>query len=456
LSGKNAVNYLRNRKTLAESQYLPTFQSIRVNMNQTKQNIDTRAENADFGAFNFTLIVASIGALTATFALGYANLGFAGKIIVFAAIVTVYLSLCAAIYFRREAKDAGNEPETTIFDSEIENRLRALDEASEFFGATLKPADMFRLIASRVNELLPFAVGVLFFVDESGTKLKIEYADGENAQMWKTIVINSNEGAAGKAFSSRRVEFDGKLALEKAVLMPALLQDFQSAAAVPLARSNEIFAVFQLYFTGKKQFDRQTRALLEAVGERIAPLMASSLSFERSLSNALTDALTNLPNQRAFFLVLENQIAESARYQSERALSMLAMDIADFDELNRKFGHATADRVLAFAGEIIKAQLRQMDFLARSGSDELLAVLPTAAGSVAAEIIERIERAFAEKYFDINGTEKVFVKLNFGAATFGADGETASQLLKTAVARKQQRKSDEAGKILWFPKEYVD
>lgn len=425
-------------------------------MNQTKQNVDKRAEDNRFDAFNFTLIVASVAALTATFALGYADLGFAGKIIVFAAIVLVYLSLCAANYFRRKTNIDGDEQETSIFDAEIEDRLSALEEASEFFGASLKPADMFRLIASRVNELLPFAVGVLFFVDETRTKLKIEYADGENAQMWKTIEINSNDGVAGKAFSNRRSEFDGDLIHEKTVLSPALLQNFQSAAAVPLARGDEIFAVFQLYFTGKKRFDQPTRALLEAVGERVAPLMASSMSFERSLSNALTDALTNLPNQRAFFLVLENQIAESARYRSERALSILAIDIADFDELNRKFGHATGDRILAFAGENIKIQLRQMDFLARSGGDEFLAVLPTAAEPIAAEVVKRIEQSFAENYFDIDEAEKVFVKLNFGAATFGSDGETAPQLLKTAVARKQQRKSDEAGKILWFPKEFIN
>jgi predicted signal transduction protein with EAL and GGDEF domain len=158
----------------------------------------------------------------------------------------------------------------------------------------------------------------------------------------------------GKAFSSRRAEFDDNLALEKTEIPHSLLRKFHSAAAVPLARNDEIFAVFQLYFTDKRQFGEPMQALLEAVGERIAPLMASAMSFERSLSNALTDALTNLPNQRAFFLVLENQIAESARYQSERALSILAIDIANFDELNRKFGHATGDRILAFTGETSK------------------------------------------------------------------------------------------------------
>lgn len=426
-------------------------------MKQTKQTAGTRAKNKDFGSVNFTLIIASIAALLATFALSFADFGFAAELTVFSAIVTAYLLLCAALYLRRKRKkDAAEWEAPAAFDAEIENRLRALEEASEFFGASLKPADMFRLIASRVNELLPFATCVYLVADVTQARLKILYADGENAQAWKNVGSESNKGTAGKAFSNRQLQFDENLASEKSITPSALLANFQSSAAVPLARDGEVFAVFQLYFKEKKQFDESTSALLQAVGERIAPLMASALSFELSLSNALTDALTNLPNQRAFFLVLENQIAESARNQSERALSMLTIDIVNFDELNRKFGHSTADRILAFAGENIKAQLRQMDFLARSGGDEFLAVLPTASEAVAIEIIERVERAFAEKYFDIDETEKVFVKLNFGAATFGIDGETAPQLLKAAAARKQQRKSDAPRKILWFPKEFVN
>lgn len=426
-------------------------------MKQTTQNAEAHDKEDKLGAVNFTLIAASIGALATTFVLGYADFGFAVQSIFFSIIVLSYLLLCAAVYFRRKRKNQIVASEAaTAFDAETENRLRALEEASEFFSASLKPADMFRLISNRVNELMPFTTCVLFLATENHTQLKIEFADGENAGAWKNIAIESKKGIAGKAFSSGRTEFDGNLALEKIVMPPALLSNFQSAAAVPLIRAGEVFAVYQLYFKDTKQFDESASVLLEAIGERISPLMVSSQAFELSLSNALTDALTNLPNQRAFFLVLENQIAESARYQSERALSMLAIDIANFDELNRKFGHATADRILAFAGENIKAQLRQMDFLARSGGDEFLAVLPTAAEHVAVEIVERVEQAFAEKYFDIDEKEKVFIKLNFGAATFGTDGETAPQLLKAAVMRKQQRKSDEPGKILWFPKEFVN
>ena len=125
-----------------------------------------------------------------------------------------------------------------------------------------------------------------------------------------------------------------------------------------------------------------------------------------------------------------------------------------FNKLNRKFGHLTGDRVLAFAGQIIKKQLRQMDFLARSSGDEFLVVLPTATETVAREIIERIERAFVTQPYEIAEGEKAFLEFNFGAAAFGRDGEIAAQMLNAALLKKQQNKSSQPSKILWFPQEY--
>ncbi len=97
-----------------------------------------------------------------------------------------------------------------------------------------------------------------------------------------------------------------------------------------------------------------------------------------------------------------------------------------------------------------------MDFLSRSQSDEFLAVLPTASEEITLEIIERIKEEFALNPFDVSDLEKSNIQLNFGAATFWKDGETASQLLQHAHLRKQQTKSGHSSKVIWFPKKYVN
>ena len=428
----------------------------------TPKSPEFTGENHRIKNKNFLILtIGSFVALAATFSLSVFEIEFSLKASVFGGIISLYLAVCAAVYLFREKSIEISAPEVSsdepaAFNHEVESRLFALEEANQFFGSSLKPADMFRLVASRVNELVPFAACAVFVADETQEKLTIEFADGKNASDLKKTEISAIEGNAGKTFFSREPQFDKKLLLEKAAIHPEILQGFSSAIAVPLFRGEEVFGVLQLYGDGDQSFDTNSLVLLEAVGERAAPLFLSSFAFERSLSNALTDALTDLPNERAFYLVLENQIAESQRFREKRPLTVLAIDLKNFNELNQKYGHACGDRLLKFAGEKIKSQLRQMDFIARSSNDEFLVILPTATEKIAEEVIERIERTFVTRPFLVTEDEKVFLEFNFGTAAFGENGETSEHLLKSANLRKRQTKSNQPSKVLWFPKEYVN
>ena len=429
-----------------------------LGMKRVKRNENAGQNRKNPGAFDFTLAIVSLCALALTFLPDYADFDFRTKLLAFSTIIVLYLAFCIFKYlsYKKYEKAFLINKAAREYDAEIQSRLFAIEEANEFFGASLKPADMLRLVSSRINELLPFETCAFFVADENKARLKIEHACGVNAQLLKNLEIDAKKGIAGKTFTSGKSQIDAGLLLDKQVLPQSIIKEFQTAIAAPLFRNSEVFGVLQLFGAGIESYDNHSLELLEAVSQRVAPLVAGSMAFERSLSNALTDSLTALPNERAFYLVLENQIAESTRFQLERPLTILSVDVNNFSDFNQKFGHATGDRFLAFTGETIKSQLRQMDFLARSAGDEFLVVLPTANEKISFEIIQRIERAFVTKPFEIVEKEQVFLKLNFGAATFGRDGETAQQLLKTAILRKQQAKSDESGKVLWFPKEYAN
>lgn len=425
-------------------------------MNRSETEKKTNAFRRDY----FILSLASLCALLATFLISSSELSFQTKLTAFVLIILAYAAaLGAAIYFAERSLffAAPNEKQSdSFFGAEIESKLLALEEANQFFGASLKPADMFRLIASRINDIIPYTACAFYLADEKKENLQVKYVVGDSLKKLIGIEIKSRANLPGKTFQSGKPQIDERLASEKNDGFAEPFKNLNSAIAIPLFSGENCFGVLALYGE-KKTFNQDSLRLLEAVGNRVAPLFLSSRSLETSLTNALTDALTNLPNERAFFLVLENQIAESQRFREQRPLTILAIDIRNFGEHNRRFGHATGDRLLLFAADKIKSQLRQMDFLARSRDDEFLAVLPTASVEVAREVIERVEKAFILSSFEISGEEKIHLQLNFGAATFGRDGETANQLLQHAFLRKQQAKSqDKENKILWFPKEYVN
>ena len=151
--------------------------------------------------------------------------------------------------------------------------------------------------------------------------------------------------------------------------------------------------------------------------------------------------------------MLENQVAESQRNRGDRPLTMIAIDVRNFEEINSRFGHSTGDRLLGLIAQVIKGQLRQMDFVARSSNDEFLAIFPTADEAIASEIVDRINVALVASRFFAAESESIVPELYFGTAAFGKHGETADQMIQSARLNKQQAKTKAPVNVFWFPEQ---
>ncbi len=400
--------------------------------------------------------IAGIAAIAVTTLVGLSGLSMGEKIVFCFGIAISYIAVLFSGRFDKVISESMPVSESELHETFIEDRFAALDEANRFFGSTLQPPDMFRLVASRVREIVDHSTAVLFFRDESGRDLTVAQADGANAELFRHINAEISAGLAATSLLNETIETERRIMSDRAVFSPDHLSGFSSSAAIPLFENGNVFGVLQLFMSGETKFDEELTELLAAVGDRVAPLFLGSFAFEKTLSNAMTDKLTSLPNERAFHMVLENQLAESQRYMDERPLSIASIDLKGFTELNERYGHATGDRVLAFVAEEITLQLRKMDFLARAVSDEFLLIFPTANEEMAKEILDRIDRRFAELKFDLSDDENLVVELNHGWASFWKDGETGQELLRSAQLRKQQTKAMLPNKVLLFPKEYVN
>lgn len=409
--------------------------------------------------------VAGVLAVLATFLLGMSEIGVGVKAALAVSTAFGFLAVCYYSAGKRRIVEVVRseeryirvpETEATQQADEITDRLIALDEANEVFGSALNAGDMFRLVASRVSELMPFSACILAIPNEAGDRLKVEQADGPIADRLLDLEINMGEGTAGQAFQSGKIEICNGASLDQACFGIERIKGIESTAAIPLLHSGKVFAVFEIFSTDTIPVNEDTVKLLEAIGEHITPIFRSSIAFERSLSNALTDMLTGLPNERAFYMVLENQLAESIRFREERPLAILTIDIKDFAAVNSMLGHGVGDRMLEFAGTRISHHLRKMDFLARTVNDEFSIILPTATEETVMDVIERIKSGFENEDFEVSEDENISIAINVGWAAFWKDGETADQLIRAAQTRKRQSKSEEPSGVLWFPKEYVN
>lgn len=391
-----------------------------------------RREKSASISYNVTIVAVSIAALISTFTISSYIENAAPKFGAFTAIVAVYLIACLVLYrgHRREKPSTFEED-----DAQIEACLKTLEDANTFFAGSLNTSDTFRLVVSRVRELVPFERASMLLCDESREKFFLAAVHPAGDEKGTKFPLDS--GVAGRCYAARDVVLDALIL----------------TVAVPLKRDAEVFGVIKLAFAEEAKFAKADASVLDAIGERIAPLVLASIAHERSQQNALTDATTELPNERAFHLVLENQVAEAIRRGSSRALAILAFDIKNFDDITARHGHAAGDRVLNFVAQSAKDSLRQMDFFARGTADEFLTIMPTATHDVAQEVIARIRTSLFGQKITVTGIEAVEIELNFGWACFGADGETPTVLMATARERKEQSKTSLPGSVLWFPQE---
>jgi diguanylate cyclase (GGDEF)-like protein len=113
-------------------------------------------------------------------------------------------------------------------------------------------------------------------------------------------------------------------------------------------------------------------------------------------AQARQDLLTGLPNRLAMVERLE--VVRRQFEQQQQPFSVLLLDIDHFKNINDQFGHAEGDRTLKLVAETLRDSLRkagQMDYVARWGGEEFLAVLPGAHASAAAVVGERLRATIA-------------------------------------------------------------
>jgi diguanylate cyclase (GGDEF)-like protein len=148
--------------------------------------------------------------------------------------------------------------------------------------------------------------------------------------------------------------------------------------------------------------------------EAAVPLLTTALSrdglredLERAAEQARRDTLTGLANRLAW----DEAVAGVAR--DGRPVSVVQLDCCSLKQTNDSFGHHTGDRLLRTVAHIATSSVREPDLVARIGGDEFAILLVDADETVAASVVERVERAVAAE----PPIETVKIAVAVGAAT---------------------------------------
>ncbi len=149
------------------------------------------------------------------------------------------------------------------------------------------------------------------------------------------------------------------------------------------------------------------------------------------------DALTQLPGRGGFASRLRESFDQAQ--QTGRPLATLMVNVDHFATLADQFGSERADEVLRRVAGILRASLRQEDFIARLRGDCFGVILDGTGRGDARHVGGRIRQTIDRFAFSKpGGAGELKVTVSIGVACYPADGETPSELARRADEALQE------------------
>jgi diguanylate cyclase (GGDEF)-like protein len=177
----------------------------------------------------------------------------------------------------------------------------------------------------------------------------------------------------------------------------------------------------------------------------LVPLVAVYKTASTSRANqrqALTDALTDLPNRLMLHQRVEKALVEAGRDGTGIALFLLDLD--RFKEVNDTLGHPAGDALLEVVARRLLGAVRPEDTVARLGGDEFGVLLPEVEQPQdAIEVAGRIRSALAEP-FRLEGV-LMDVDVSIGIAISPQHGHDVEVLMRRADVAMYVAKGERTG-----------
>lgn len=307
---------------------------------------------------------------------------------------------------------------------------------TEIAASDLDPKATMQLIAERARELTRSSSGV------------IELAEGEDM----VYAVTTGEATPYLGTSLKReTSLSGLCVREGKVLRSDDTSDdprvdavacrrvnAASMICVPLTHQDKTVGVLKVYSPQTHHFDDGDVETLELLSELIAAHLSHANLYEAESRESRQDALTGLPNRRAFEERLPVELSRFSR--SGRPLSLVLLDLDGFKGVNDRLGHPAGDEVLREISHILRDS-RMTDDCFRIGGDEFAILMP----GTTAEEAEIAARRLAEAVRGGKVGDGV-IGVSFGIATSeDLDGEalvaTADRDLLAAKDRLYSRAS---------------
>jgi len=213
--------------------------------------------------------------------------------------------------------------------------------------------------------------------------------------------------------------------------------------SIPLKVGDTVVGVMNVARSSLGSFSNSELRLLSLLSDQAAVAISNANLHQMISIQAYSDTLTGLPNRRALDERLEEEM-QSAR-RNNYSFAVVMMDLDGFKDVNDTYGHSTGDEVLRLVFNQMARGVRNTDFLARYGGDELTLILTQSDMSSAMVVTEKIVEGMKKLKYIFPDKKKLKLGISGGIALYPVHARNASDLLRAADAALYQAKKHKRG-----------
>ena len=321
------------------------------------------------------------------------------------------------------------------------DELDALKKLSINLTSSLDLPDVLDAVASEAMRLVTNARDVSIFLYKN---MKLSFGAALDA-----------EGVRNKAWSKPRangltytVARSGQTTIVENTREHPLFQNIPnnwagSIIGMPLKVGTTVVGVMNLSRLTAGKFSHAELRLLGLLADQAAVAISNASLHQMISRQAYSDTVTGLPNRRALDERLEDELSSARR--NNFSFAVIMMDLDGFKAINDSYGHSTGDDVLRLVFSHMARGVRNTDFLARYGGDELTLILTQSDISSAKIVAEKIAEGMKRLKFKLPDGRNLKLGISGGIALYPVHGRSGSELLRAADAALYHAKKHNRG-----------
>ncbi|HXG64938.1 MAG TPA: sensor domain-containing diguanylate cyclase [Blastocatellia bacterium] len=205
-----------------------------------------------------------------------------------------------------------------------------------------------------------------------------------------------------------------------AEMIPGLLE-------IPITYRSSVIGVLEVEDdTAGRAWEDEEVLMVKTVSDQLAVAICHARLFRQVQTQAMTDPLTGLYNQRYFQERLDREIKLADR--NDNHVSLILLDLDRLKRINDTYGHRAGDAALCHVAELMRKVVREVDVCARYGGEEFVIILPQCSREDSIAVAERLREAIASSPLHRIGQ----VTASIGVACYPALAKTKEELIEMA------------------------